>query len=175
MDRDKNFAEWSTEEIVDEYADMVYRLALTKAGNREDAQDIFQEVFLRLVKYRNRILSIEHLKAWLIRVTINCARKHTGSLWKKRVQYFEEEDVHQLHDPDSKQEYERVENHDSPMTKAVKQLAEIYRIVIYLFYYEDLSIEQISSILEEKESTIKSRLHRARELLKAKLKGGTDL
>ena len=65
----------TTEEIFEKYADMVYRLAVNEMGNRDDAQDVFQEVFMRLVRYRERIATEEHLKAWLIRVTINCARK----------------------------------------------------------------------------------------------------
>lgn len=175
MDGDKEFDKMSTEDMVDRYADMVYRLAITQVGNKEDAQDVFQEVFLRLVRFRERIKSEEHLKAWLIRVTINCSRKHTGSIWKRRVHFFESEEETEIKDYSTEDEYEKIENEDSPLKKAVMQLPEIYRIVIYLFYFEDMKVEQISCILHDKESTIKSRLHRARELLKMKLKGGHDI
>ncbi|MDE6129550.1 MAG: sigma-70 family RNA polymerase sigma factor, partial [Lachnospiraceae bacterium] len=79
-----------TDEIIDKYADMVYRIAVNETGNREDAQDIFQEVFLRLVRYRDRISNEEHLKAWLIRVTINCAKKQKRSFWNRKVTSVEE-------------------------------------------------------------------------------------
>ena len=72
--------ELKTEEIIDKYADMVYRIAVNQTGSREEAQDIFQEVFLRLVRCRDRISGEEHAKAWLIRVTINCAKKHQAIL-----------------------------------------------------------------------------------------------
>ncbi|MGN0430993.1 MAG: RNA polymerase sigma factor [Lachnospiraceae bacterium] len=161
----------TTEEIVERYADMVYRIAVNETGSRTDAEDVFQEVFLRLVKYRDRISGEEHLKAWLIRVTLNCARKHTGSSWNKKVVYFNEPEDENTPDESAESDYTRIENADSPLTEAVARLPEIYRIVIYLFYYEELSIVRIAEILKEKETTIKSRLHRAREMLKIDLEG----
>ena len=161
----------TTEEIVEQYADMVYRVAVNETGNRTDAEDVFQEVFLRLVKYRDRITTKEHLKAWLIRVTTNCARKHTGSSWSKKVVYFNEEENDITPDENAASAHEEVENADSSLTEAVSKLPEHYRIVVYLFYYEEHSVAEIARILGEKESTVKSRLHRAREMLKIKLEG----
>ena len=161
----------TTEEIVERYADMVYRIAVNETGSRTDAEDVFQEVFLRLVKYRNRISTEEHLKAWLIRVTLNCARKHMGSTWNKKVVYLNEPENDNTPDENAASDYAKIENADSPLTGAVAKLPEIYRIVIYLFYYEELSIVRIAEVLQEKESTIKSRLHRAREMLKINLEG----
>ncbi len=161
----------TTEEIVERYADMVYRIAVNETGNRTDAEDVFQEVFLRLVKYRERITTEEHLKAWLIRVTTNCSRKHTGSSWSKKVVYFNEEENDTMPDDGASDAYAEVENADSSLTNAVAKLPEHYRVVIYLFYYEEHSVLEISKILGEKESTVKSRLHRAREMLKIKLEG----
>ncbi|MDE6129563.1 MAG: sigma-70 family RNA polymerase sigma factor, partial [Lachnospiraceae bacterium] len=67
--------------------------------------------------------------------------------------------------------YEMVENADSPVLQAVRELPEKYRSAVYLFYYEEMSIAQIGKLLGEKESTVKSRLYRAREILKIRLKG----
>lgn len=159
-----------TDEIIDKYADMVYRIAVNETGNREDAQDIFQEVFLRLVRYRGRIASEEHLKAWLIRVTINCAKKQKGSFWNRKVAPVEKSAQEQS-DERTANAYETVENADSPVLLAVRELPEKYRSVVYLFYYEEMSIAQIGKLLGEKESTVKSRLYRAREILKIRLKG----
>ena len=166
-----NIRQLTTEEIVEQYADMVYRVAVNETGNRTDAEDVFQEVFLRLVKYRDRITTKEHLKAWLIRVTTNCARKHTGSSWSKKVVYFNEEENDIIPDENAASAYEEVENADSSLTEAVSKLPERYRVVVYLFYYEEHSVAEIARILGEKESTVKSRLHRAREMLKIKLEG----
>ena len=70
------------DQIVDTYADMVYRIALVQMKNIDDAQDVFQEVFLRLVKNIDKIESEEHLKFWLIRVTINCAKTSIKNILK---------------------------------------------------------------------------------------------
>lgn len=160
----------STDEIIDKYADMVYRLAVSETGNREDAQDIFQEVFLRLVRCRDRIFDEEHLKAWLLRVTVNCVKKQRGSFWSRKV-LAGEEAVGEQPDEKAAYSYEAVENADSPVMQAVGELPEKYRSAVYLFYYEELSIAQIGRILGAKESTVKSHLYRAREILKIKLKG----
>lgn len=167
--------ELTTDEIIEKYADMVYRIAINEMGNREDAQDVFQEVFIRLVRYRNRISSEEHLKAWLIRVTVNCARKYQGSFWKRKVDFLEQEEADRTRDEAADTAYERIENASSPLTQALQALPEIYRSVIYLFYYEEMSVVQIGKALGEKESTVKSRLHRAREMLKIRLEGGDAL
>ena len=161
----------TTEAIIDKYGDMVYRVAVSAAGSREDAEDIFQEVFLRLVRYRHRITSEEHLKAWLLRVTVNCAKKQLGSAWRRKVEYFDEESGIEPADLNAQREYEQVESGDSPLSSAIRQLPEGYRLVIELFYYEELSVKQIGSLLGEKESTVKSKLYRARETLRRKLEG----
>jgi len=77
---------------IDRYADMVYRLALSQMKNRTDADDLFQEVCVRLVSHVDTLESWEHVKAWLIRVTINCAKKHFDLYWNKNVDYIEDEE-----------------------------------------------------------------------------------
>lgn len=153
--------------IVDKYADIIYRLALSEVKNKEDADDIFQEVFIRLVKYIGTLKSEEHVKAWLIRVTINCSKSHFTNYWNKNVNGFSDEQYGTLGDND--RALERVEDEDNEVYQAVTQLPEKYRQVIHLFYYEELSIKEISGVLDVKESTIKSLLHRGRDMLKKKL------
>ena len=62
------------EQTIENYSNMVYRLAMARTGNTESSQDIYQEVFLRLAKKMPEFESEEHKKAWLIRVTINCSK-----------------------------------------------------------------------------------------------------
>ena len=78
----------TAEAAIDRYADMVYRLALSQMKNKTDADDLFQEVFVRLVSNVEKLESWEHVKAWLIRVTINCAKKHFDLYWNKNVDYM---------------------------------------------------------------------------------------
>lgn len=160
----------TTEAVIDKYADMVYRVAVNATGSKEDAEDVFQDVFLRLVRCRNRISNESHLKSWLLRVTVNCARKQQGSAWNRRVSFFSDH-TEEAADLANQHEYERVENVDSPLAAAIEQLPEGYRLVIDLFYYEELSIAQIGKLLGEKEASVKTKLHRARGMLRRKLEG----
>lgn len=150
---------FNIDEIVDKYADMVYRIALTQMKNVHDAQDIFQEVFLRLVKNIDSIQNEEHLKSWLIRVTLNCSKTNLMSAWRKHTQPLEEEQNEIV--------FETKEQSD--LYEHIQKLPKKYRTVLYLFYYEELSIKEISQITEQKETTVKSQLSRARGMLKNEL------
>lgn len=150
---------FSINEIVDRYADMVYRIALTQMKNVHDAQDIFQEVFLRLVKNIDSIQNEEHLKSWLIRVTLNCSKTNLMSAWRKHTQPLEDEQ--------NEIAFETKEQYD--LYQHLQKLPKKYRMVLYLFYYEELSIKQICQITEQKEPTVKSQLSRARTMLKKEL------
>ena len=151
------------EEALHTYGDMVYRLALVQMKNRSEAEDVFQEVFLRLVRYKERIDGQEHLKAWLIRVTVNCCRKQFDSAYRRRTVPIERE-------IGSEQAYE-MDLPGNPVYDAVLELPDDYRSVIHLFYYEQYSVREIAEILELSETAVKTRLSRARGKLKNTLKG----
>ena len=150
----------TTEEEIDRYADMVYRLALSQMKNTTDADDLFQEVFVRLVSHRQDLESWEHVKAWLIRVTINCAKKHFEQYWNKNVDYLDEPE--QMADESGG--YELPEEH--PVRAAVQKLPPKYRLVIHLYYFEEKTVAEIAQLTDQKEATVKSQMHRAREMLK---------
>ena len=99
MSNNKKFAA-DIDQIIEKYADMVYRLAISEMKNANDADDIFQEVFIRLVKHIDALKSEEHIKAWLIRVTINCSRKSFSNFWNKNVKGFEEGDYEKYGEED---------------------------------------------------------------------------
>ena len=154
--------QFEIDDAVKEYADMVYRLAVLNTSSKIEAEDIFQEVFLKLFRHKDRIKSEAHLKAWLIRVTINQCRSVMSSAWKRKTVSMEA-----VAETAAPQEEDYSEVYD-----AVKALPEKYRQVIHLFYYEQLSIAQISQLLDRNEATVKTQLSRGRSLLKDKLKGG---
>lgn len=149
----------TAENAIDRYADMVYRLALSQMKNKTDAEDLFQEVFVRLVSHIGELQSWEHVKAWLIRVTINCAKKHFALYWNKNVDYMEDTGALK-----GEEAYEPPQEH--PVRGAVLKLPPKYRSVVHLYYYEELSVAEIAKLTEQKEGTVKSQLHRAREMLK---------
>ena len=85
MDRPKDEAD-RAEEMVRRYGKMVYRLAFARSGRREDADEIFQEVFLRYVKKCPAFERENHCRAWFIRVTVNCANKLWANPWRRRTE-----------------------------------------------------------------------------------------
>lgn len=159
----------TVDSAIDRYADMVYRLALSQMKNKSDADDLFQEVFVRLVSNVHKLESWEHVKAWLVRVTINCARKHYEQYWNKNVLCMEE--AAQVEDQTGNDVFDG----EHPVRLAVENLAPKYRLVIHLFYYEQFSVGDIAKMTGQKESTVKSQLFRAREMLKELLEGDPDL
>ena len=149
------------EMMIEKYSNMVYRLALTRTNTKENSEDVYQEVFLRLARKMPEFKNEEHEKAWLIRVTINCSKNLLNSSFLKNTTEMKEELV-----------FETKERHD--IYYAVQDLPVKYRTIIYLFYYEDYKINEISKRLKINENTIKSRLSRAREKLKEKIEGGIE-
>lgn len=144
--------------LLDRYSDMVYKLALSQTKNAADAEDVFQEVFLRLVKTGARFESGEHAKAWLIRVTLNCCRNLWRSAWFRHTVPLDENLAAE-------------EPEEIGVLEAVSELPFRYRAVIHLYYYQNMPVKEISEALHVKESTVTSRLCRARALLRRKLKG----
>lgn len=152
---------FSKKEIIEKYFNTVYKLALSQMKSKSKADDITQEVFLRFIKQNKSFENEEHIKAWLIRVTLNCCKSLFSSAWFKKTVPLTEIDDNIFEMPEISEVY-----------FAVLDLPKKYKAVIHLFYYEDLSVTQISKYLGIKESTVKSQLHRGREILKEKLKGG---
>ena len=148
----------NVEKIVRKYADLVYRVALTMLKNKDDAEDIFQEVFMKICTENMSFMSEEHEKAWLIRVTKNKCLDFLKRSCNKNKEELDENLV--------KEE----SNNNQYVVDEVMKLPEKYRIIIYLFYFEGYKITEISQILEINESTIKSQLVKARELLKESLR-----
>jgi len=160
----------TSEEIIEAYADMVYRLALLRVKNRTDADDVFQEVFIRLVNNIQKLQNPEHVKAWLIRVTINCSKKHFARLEREDAFSMEE-----LEDTGAEEEgYARAEGQGVVLT-AVGKLPLKYRSVVHLFYFEEMSVREIADATGQRETTVKSQLFRAREMLEEMLKGEVHL
>ena len=152
------------EELFHEYSDMVYKIALVQMKNKNDTEDILQEVFLRLVKYSKKLESKEHAKAWLIRVTQSCCKQHYLSSWYKNTTALKEELPTK----------ELFNEQESILYEAVMELPLKYRTAIHLYYYEGYSVSELAKVLNKKENTIKSHLFRARSMLKDTLKGGVD-
>jgi len=149
------------ENIIDKYSNTVFRLALAKTKNKEMAEDIFQEVFIKYIKRKSVFESTEHEKAWIIRVTLNCCKDLWNSAWLRHTVPLEEY-----------QGNKATTNSNDDVYIAVMNLPEKYRIPIHLFYYEELSVSEIGMVLKVNKNTIATQLKRAREMLKTNLHDG---
>lgn len=145
-------------EIVEQYADLVYKFALSLTKQKDVADDVFQEVFLRYAKRKPSFESEDHARAWFFTVTKNCCRTHFTSAFMRHTAPLEE-DIPML------------QKEEHALYFYVLKLPAAYRSVIHLFYYEGLSTLQIAAILHKKDATIRTQLKRARERLKVLLEG----
>lgn len=158
-------------ETILRYSEMVYRLAYSLVKDRYDADDIYQEVFTSYIKKNPQFESKEHEKAWFIRVTVNCCKNFWKSAWQNRTEGLMEAVQKNREDMVAgTEESADKEAQNLAMIEQVKLLPEKYRIVIHLFYYEDMSVEEIGKVLKSKPSTIRTQLTRARRLLEKRLK-----
>lgn len=159
MSNDKWFL--TPEEAFSQYGDMVYRLAFSRVQNKMDAEDITQEVFMKYMRQQRQFQDEEHCKAWLLKVTLNTSKSLFSSAWRRHYASLEEalESGIQMEEK-------------SEVYYAVMCLPEKYRIVIQLYYYQELSVAEISNITGRKETTIRSQLKRARAKLEEMLKEG---
>lgn len=151
----------NVEDVWERYFKLLYGLAYARTRNRADAEDVLQEVFMRYLKSGTIFNSEQHRKAWLIKTAINCSKTLLTSAWFRKTTSLRET----LITPDKER---------SEVFYAVMDLPVKYRILVHLYYYEDLPVAEIGELLNMKEATVKTRLHRARRLLRTKLKGAYE-
>lgn len=149
---------------MDVFGDAVYRLALCHLQNTEDAEDVFQDVFLLLHKEEAaRQWSPEHLKAWLLRVTINRCHNMARSRMKRQTLSLDEL-------PELTSE---LTEKDNELWEALGRLPAKFRVVILLFYVEGYKTEEIAELLACPNATVRSRLRRGRQKLKEMIGGSS--
>ena len=145
----------------EEYADMVRRVCFYHLKNREDTEDVFQNVFLKYMLCDKPFKDREHEKAWLLRVAINACKDYVKSFFRRNA--IPLETLREM-------EAGGMEEHREVL-EAVLALPGKYKDVIYLHYYEGYSAFEIGRILGKKENTVYSLLSRGRGMLKEELGG----
>ena len=140
----------------EKYIDTVYRVAFSMLKNPHDADDVTQEVFLKLYTARGEFQSEAHVKNWLVKVTVNTCRNVFRTPWRK---------VEDIEEYAQTLAFETPEQSD--LFLAVNCLDRKYRIAVQLYYFEGYSVKEIGEILGVSENTVSTRLARARGKLKA--------
>lgn len=159
-------ADDSLEEKIVQYSPMVYRLAYSLVKNRADADDIHQEVFVKYIRKCPCFENSEHEKAWFIRVTVNQCKNWWKTAWRRKMvslSEYEDEGRELAVSQD-------MEDESRELIEKVKSLPKRQRMVIHLFYYEQLSVKEIADVLGQKESTVRTGLTRGRRKLSELLK-----
>lgn len=141
--------------LAKKYIDTVFRVALNYLRSSVEADDVTQNVFLKLWKEKKPFQNEEHIKNWLIRVTINECKSVLRSPWRK---------AENLEDYEGKFRFVTPEH--SELFYAVMELPKKYRMAIYLYYYEGYSTEEIAVILNIPKATVATQLHRGRQMLR---------
>jgi len=146
------------EAIIKKHENKLYRTALAIIGCKADAEDIVQDVFIKLFEKQQNFESTAHEAAWLIRVTVNlCKNRLRSHWWKRTVPLLDT--------------YPAQNNEQQDIMQTILTLPSKYRGIIHLFYYEGYSTKEIAEITEQKESTVRQQLTRARRMLKDFLEG----
>ncbi|MBR3642696.1 MAG: sigma-70 family RNA polymerase sigma factor [Parasporobacterium sp.] len=151
-------------QICTKYGDRLYAAAFNICRQRQDAEDAVQEALLRYFRSDKEFESEEHVKAWLIRVTVNVAKSMRTSFWhKNRVAY-----------EDYMEEIPFESEADRDLMQVVLSLPDQYRIIVHLYYYEGYKTREIAKILQLSENTVKTRLVKSRKILRKELEGWED-
>jgi RNA polymerase sigma-70 factor, ECF subfamily len=148
-------------EVIEKYSDTLLRVCFSYMKNMNDAEDLTQDVFIKLMEKKPSFQSGEHEKAWLIRVAINLCKNRLKTAWFRKTLPLDE--IAYNFTPK-----------ENTVVNAVLKLPAKFRGIILLYYFEGYNIAEIAGILGQKESTIGSHLHRARKLLKTNLKEDFD-
>lgn len=148
-------------EAMDSCGDEVYRLALSRLGSHTDAEDVYQEVFLRLLRDTTVFRDRDHLKAWLIRVTLSRCSDLRRSAWFKRTAPMDA--IPEVAEPED-EDY-------SDLWQAIRELPDDLQAVIHLYYVEGYETDRIAAMIGCRPATVRTKLHRARKQLKLDLEG----
>lgn len=153
------------EEIYNRQSYRIFKMCMTYLGNEEDAKEAVQNIFIKLLEKNIRFKDSNHENAWLCKTTRNYCLDILKSAWRKKRVDFETLPEVNTSDKD-------LENNEKELIeKALLKLSIKQKEVIFLYYYEEYSIKEISKILKRSESTIQTQLSTARKKMKEILNG----
>jgi len=163
----------TAEVVIRMYSDMVYRIAFARTGNKEDAEDVYQEVFFRYIRRNPVFSSEEHAKAWFIKVSVNCARKLMGKRQKRAETtgdlaelLLPEEDSPKVAEGATVEEQLLEKERRTELHRELQKMDGDTRLLLHLFYFEELKTKEIARLLHKSEAAVRVALSRARTKLR---------
>lgn len=161
------------ERLICSYGNDVLRVSYLYLKDIQRAEDAFQEVFIKVYKNYHKFNGKSSEKTWILSITINLCKDMLRSSWLRRVFVSDTDITEEKNEMDTDQAaIKKIEN--KILFNEVMSLPAALKDVIILYYYQQFDTKEISKILGVAEGTVRSRLHRARERLKGKLKGRVD-
>ncbi|MDC2863540.1 sigma-70 family RNA polymerase sigma factor [Bacillus sp. BP-3] len=157
------------DEIMNKYGQEILQLVYSYVNNKEVSEDLTQDIFVKCYKSLHTYKGKSKLRTWLWKIAINHCKDYIKSWYNKKVIVAENESTYTGVQKESVEQKVIQNDEDRRLASAVMNLPIKYREVIYLFYFEELPIKDIAMVIEVKENTIKTRLKRAKELLKKRL------
>ncbi len=157
------------DEIMNRYGQDILRLVYSYVNNKELAEDLTQDIFVKCYKSLHTYKGKSSLRTWLWRIAINHSKDFLKSWYNKHVVISEEQPITHRTTKEMVEQVVIQKEEDDQLISALLTLPIKYREVIYLFYYEELLIKEIAVITGASVNTVKTRLRRAKELLKERL------
>lgn len=162
------------QQIITEYSDMLYRIALVQTGSSEEAGDMVQQTFLKLLEHQEEMEDAAYMKAWLIRVCVNQCKNHRNTAWKRRVALTDTDEILLRGEANDNRESPQEQHiiamqEQRALWRSVQKLPEKYRIVLHLAYQEEYTCEEIAQTLRISRGNVSVRLNRAKKLLAQQL------
>lgn len=152
------------EVLINNYQKALFNASFSICKNAEDANDVVQETFIQYYTSKKEFEDRQHLRAWLIRVAVNKSKDITRSFWRRHKTDLPPEELL------AESSENGIDSMELRLFDEVMRLPEKIRIVIHLYYYENMSVKEIAHILAGTEGAVKMRLSRGRKMLKASLK-----
>ncbi|WP_121609971.1 sigma-70 family RNA polymerase sigma factor [Mesobacillus foraminis] len=159
------------DEIMHRHGQEILQLVYSYVKNRSIAEDLTQDIFVKCYKSFHTYSGKARIRTWLWRIAINHCKDYLKSWYARNVILTEKETEPVYHQDKTVEQTVIQKGEDQELAEAVMELPIKYREVIYLFYFEELSIKEISEVTDIKENTVKTRLRRAKDLLKERLEG----
>ena len=155
--------------LIDEYSDRILHLAYTYVHNKVIAEDLTQEIFIKCYERFHQFNGQSSLKTWVYRIASNHCKDYLRS-WHYRKVTLNEKLLAYIPSKAKQVEEQIIDrSEEDTLVQAIMGLPTNYREVIFLYYYEELSLKEISKVTGVNRNTIKTRLQRARELVKEEM------